>query len=226
MRHKLILIPTLCLASSQISDVGESEHIFPPGLQHQADREHWWNSLSTHWQHVFKETGFGKRPEDEITDAELALLCSTCVLRIMGPTGSYPNFSGTLSDLRGLQALTNIEYLFVMHCELESLDGIENLSNLKSLFVSNNRLTTLEKLQHHPQLEELYAGGNRISSLLPLRSCTNLHTLYCENNALTSLEGITGVHEKRLKQFVCKPNSGISDREIIQFQNDHGILCH
>jgi Leucine-rich repeat (LRR) protein len=200
---------------------------FTPGLENSNTRRDWWSSLSTHWKHVFQQVVFNKSGGNpEITDDELAQLCSTNVLRIVGPGGPNPSYHGSLINLEGLRRLTQLEYLFVMNCQLESLDGIEDHILLKSLFVQNNNLTSIAQIRKMASLEELYISNNQISSIHPLKNCKMLHTVFCEQNTLTSLDGIRPYHEKTLKLFKCKPNDNLPQRELIRIQNTFGILCH
>lgn len=199
---------------------------FTPGLESTALRREWWNSLGSIWQQVFEEAVFQRNPGDTIaSDDDLLALCGTTVLRIVGPGGMNPSFNGSLINLEGLRRLTQIEYLFVMHCQLESLDGIESLVNLKSLFVQNNNLTEISQIRKMAALGELYISNNFIESIEPVKDMKALHTLHCENNTLTTLEGIKAYHEKTLKILKCQPNDQLPQREVIRVQNTYGILC-
>jgi len=185
----------------------------------------WWSSLPTHWKEVFLETGLHNVHSSSIPDEELRALYQTSVLRIVGPGGSNPNFSRSLLDLEGLRGLRKLEYLFVMHCGLESLNGIEELIHMKSLYVQNNRLTEFNAIRRMAQLQELHVSNNQITSLAPLKHCKSLHTVCCENNQFTSLEGLKPFHEKHMRVFKCRPNDLLPQREIIRVQNTYGILC-
>lgn len=197
--------------------------IFPLTLSSHDQRIAWWNHLEPHWKQVFIETLLDN--QTEIGEQQLALICSSQVLRIVGPEGSYPNFTGTLQNLEGLRALTQIEYLFVTHCALQNLDGIEGHRSIKSLFVNNNQLTTISQIRYMGNLEELYISNNAIESIAPVRYCRSLHTLHCEGNRLLSLQGIDRHHEKHLRVFRCLPNTHLPQREIIRIENTYGILC-
>ena len=196
---------------------------FPLTLSSHDQRQTWWNSLPPLWKQVFIETLLNNNTN--ITAQSLELICASQVIRIVGPDGSYPNFTGTLQNLEGLRALTQIEYLFVTHCRLESLDGIESHRGLKSLFVNNNQLSSIGQVRYLGNLEELYIGNNAIESITPVRYCRALHTLHCEGNRLLSLQGIDRHHEKHLRIFRCLPNAYLPQREIIRIQNTYGILC-
>lgn len=196
---------------------------FPLILSNHNQRQAWWDALQPLWKRVFIESLLNNNTE--VTEEQLALICSSQAIRIVGPEGSYPNFTGTLQDLEGLRALTQIKYLFVTHCELQSLDGIEGHRELKSLFVNNNQLTSIAQIRHLGNLEELFIGNNSIESITPVRYCRSLHTLHCEGNRLLSLQGIDRHHERHLKVFRCLPNTQLPQREIIRIQNSYGIVC-
>lgn len=199
---------------------------FAPGLESTTSRRSWWNSLGSIWQNVYAEAVFQRNSGDTTaSDEDLQALCSATVLRIVGPGGMHPSYSGSLVNLTGLHHLTQLEYLFVMHCQLESLDGIESLVHLKSLYLQNNLLTEISQIRKMASLGELYISNNNIESIAPVKELKTLHTLHCENNAITSLDGIKPYHEKTLKTFKCLPNDQLPHREVIKVQNTYGILC-
>jgi hypothetical protein len=198
-----------------------------PASNNNGEARDWWNSLPEFWKQVFLEVGVRVAVNSSsISDEDLHTLYTTTVLRIVGPDGSNPNFSGQLHDLEGLRGLEQLEYLFVMHCGLESLHGIEDHVQLKSLFVQNNRLTHFHEIRKMAGLTELYITSNQIDSLEPLEHCKLLETVCCENNQIKSLEGIKPFHEQHLKAFKCRPNDLLPQREIIRVQNTYGILCN
>ena len=197
-----------------------------PGYESNNAEKTWWSSLSTHWKSVFFETGAIRGNPESISDAELTACYQSPVLRIVGPDGSNSNYSGGLLDLEGLRGLYHLEYLFVMHCGLETLAGIEDLVYLKALYLQNNRLTEFQAIRKMTQLQELHISNNQITSLAPLKYCKSLHKVYCENNFITSLDGLEPDHEKYLRVFKCRPNEHLPQREIIRVQNTYGILCN
>ena len=124
---------------------------------------------------------------------------------IDGITSLTINESG-IKDLKGIEFLTNLEFLYAEKNELTTIDLSKNtelfglnisgnkidkldLSSFKHfefLDCSNNAFTTLD-LSSCKTLLELHCSNNAITSL-NLKSCNDLHTLYCNNNKLTSLD--------------------------------------
>ena len=74
--------------------------------------------------------------------------------------------------------------------ELTNLEGIETLTNLKELRCYKNNLTNLIGIENLKNLEYLSCWDNNLTSLEGIENLTNLKMLYCQINNLTSLEGI------------------------------------
>lgn len=187
-------------------------------------RLEWWNALSVQWQKAFNTSVLQKNEAAIPSDEELKGLLESAVLRLVGPKGPNPSLSFELTDLSGVQHLTNLIFLTASHHSITDLAGIENLENLESLFVNNNQLTGIKALHYLPRLKQLYCGGNQITSLHPLAGLTALEFLHCCHNSLTSLEGITPQHAKNLKKVTCLPNKKIEQQEIIRMEQA-GIRC-
>lgn len=188
--------------------------------------KNWWNGLSNEWKTAFNEVVFKKGVVTTAPiDAEIELLLQVKVLRFAGPTASYPNMKTELLDLSGLSKLTNLENLVVINHKIKSLKEIENLVKLKSLFVYENRITSLSGTENMLDLKDFYFQSNQITSLKPLEKLTNLETIYGSNNLLDSLEGITEAHSHKLTKFHILPNPGLTDRDVIKFENTCFIKC-
>ena len=199
--------------------------IFPPALKLPEARRNWWKTLPDHWRQVFLQAFFQRMQDDIVSDSDLENLCSTPVLRIVGPEGMHSNYSGTLTDLSGLSQLTTVQYLFVIHCDLESLDGIERMTEMRSLYLHNNKLQDIHQIGKMASLQEIFVADNEIKSISPVKNCRMLHTLSCERNRLQNLDGIKPFHEKHLRTLKCRPNEFLPQREILRVQNEIGIIC-
>lgn len=186
----------------------------------------WWNSLEQQWQKAFNASFF---QQGEIcttpTDNDLLLLLATPTLRIVGSQSMHPTISFELSNLTGLQQLTNLSSLFVTHHAITNLEGIEHLSQLNSLFCNANKLTDIRMVHYLSNLKTLFCNDNQISSLQPLQTLTQLEQVNCSHNQLASLQGLTKAHTAHLKSFVVLPNVKLKAKEIRRVEEELDIIC-
>jgi len=189
-------------------------------------QKEWWQSLEPQWQMAFNQVMLQKGAIDNCpNEEEFTLIFSHNFLRFAGPSAPYPNMSFELTNLSGLAAFKDAEMLSLTFHKITDLTGITALSKIKSLFLDNNQIATIEGIEKMTQLNELYLQNNVIASLLPVEKLTSLKALYCQNNKLVNLEGLTESHSDNLRMFVCLPNDGIKQREIIRVENTLGIKC-
>ncbi|MCJ1422689.1 leucine rich repeat [Sticta canariensis] len=108
-----------------------------------------------------------------------------------------------ISEIHGLQHLTELVELNLSSNSVCSLQGLSSLTSLTSLNLASNRLGTLDGISALVSLERLNVAHNFISSLdglATLQGCT-LSYLDCRNNqissvhSLTSLAGLTSLQE-------------------------------
>ncbi|MGN0606199.1 MAG: hypothetical protein ACI4JM_06730, partial [Oscillospiraceae bacterium] len=90
-----------------------------------------------------------------------------------------------ISDLKGIEYFTALEFLSCSGNNLTSLDVSQN-TELKELYCYNNKLKSLN-VNQNTALEYLYCYNNELTSL-DVSGCTALTNLNCENNSLTSLD--------------------------------------
>lgn len=114
-----------------------------------------------------------------------------------------PNGDGsvTLSEL-DLNALEEIETLYLSNKGLKNLSGIEVYSNLKSLNCSGNKSLTKIDVRKLTKLETLYCDRCALTEL-NVTGLSNLWRLTCDQNQLTSLD-LTGLSS--LSQLNCVKN--------------------
>jgi hypothetical protein len=190
------------------------------------EKINWWQGLEPQWQKAINQVMLQK---GEITDtpdeAGFDAIFEHKYLRFAGPKAPYPNLSFELTNLSGLAAFDEAEMISVTYHQIASVKEIIHLEHLKSIFLDNNCLTSLEGVESLPGLEELYVHGNQVESIKPIEGLTNLKVFYCGSNKLTSLDGLTEEHGDTLRFFVCLPNEGIKQKEIIRVENTLGIKC-
>ena len=183
----------------------------------------WWESLSPQWQQAFTFSVLQKTgaPSDE----EIASLLNLQVLRIAGPTAPHSNCPIELTDISGITALKNLQILILSHHAITGIKEVTELPQLKSLFVFNNKIESLRGVEALQQLEQLYVNSNELSSIKELEHLPQLTELFINDNRLTSFEGLTEQHADNLKRFVCLPNDGVKQKEILRVERDIGLRC-
>jgi hypothetical protein len=190
------------------------------------DKISWWQGLEPQWQKAINQVMLQK---GEITDtpdeAGFDAIFEHKFLRFAGPKAPYPNLSFELTNLSGLAAFAEAEMISVTYHQIETIKDISQLQQLKSIFLDNNCLTSMEGVEGLTALEELYLNSNQIESIKPIEALPQIKVFYCANNKLTSLDGLTEEHGDHLRFFVCLPNEGIKQREIIRVENTLGIKC-
>ena len=96
--------------------------------------------------------------------------------------------SNRLPSLSGLEALTNLEELYVSHNALTEISHLENNLKLRVLDISNNDISHVQNLSHLKHLEEFWASNCKIEDFAEvereLKGMENLETVYFEGNPL------------------------------------------
>ncbi len=189
-------------------------------------RQTWWQSLEDQWKIAFNEVILNKGPVvDTPDDNQLSHIFNYKFFRFAGPGAPYPNMSFELTNLSGLAAFSEAELISLNYHRITSLDEISHLTRLKNLFLDNNQLTNINGVKNMLMLEELHINNNHVDSLKAIARLTNIKSLYCASNALTSFEGLTEKHSDKLVHFICLPNRGLHQRDVIKMENTLGIRC-
>ncbi len=200
-------------------------------------RNDWWNYLEDQWKRAFNQeiTGLGNilnNPGDEK------------IKHIFNQKEAYfEDYS--LTNLSGLEFLTNLEFLSCANNQLTSLKGIENLTelcyfdckmnsltyllgienlvNLESLDCSSNHLLNLEGIENFIKLKDLHCYENLLFNLDELKKLTNLISLDCHLNQITSLKGIRNL--TNLTDLICNYNHLTSLEDVEKLINLYHINC-
>lgn len=97
----------------------------------------------------------------------------------------------SLSDLTPLGLLPAVRTLLLTQNEIEDLTPLATLSQLQELWISNNAVTSLTPVAQLANLTVLVIGSNAVSDLEPLRSVMWLTSLDVSNNPITSITPLT-----------------------------------
>mgnify|MGYP001375961258 CR=1 FL=1 len=108
-----------------------------------------------------------------------------------------------LTNLQGVQHLTNITELNISEHAINSTKGIEHLDKLNYLGCSRNELSKLEGIENLTALKQLYVAKNNLSGseILRVVSSISLNLLDCRENNLTddSKKQLQALNIKELK---------------------------
>lgn len=151
-------------------------------------RKQWWASLQPQWKKAFNVLVGKGEVTDVPNDEQLQQIFSTQKLNFKLAKNKL---SFQLTNLSGVQYLSNLSSLNVSEQAISDLKGTEHLSKLTHFNGSKNRLTSLDGIDLLSNLEELICSNNQlktsafddIATRLP-----RLRSLDCKHNQLTKEE--------------------------------------
>ena len=188
-------------------------------------RIEWWSNLEMQWKIAFNGSFLNKGENTDLpTDEELLTILEAPTLRFAGPKAMFPNINFELTNLSGIQHLTNLQHFFCDHAQIKSVEEVKYLSKLESFFCNSNQVESINGVQYLTNLKVFYCNANKVTSLKYLAPLENLETVYCNYNELTTFEGISTKQATNLKLFYCLPNDGVSKGEIKRVE-ELGIDC-
>jgi len=111
-----------------------------------------------------------KKPTGELTKADYEKVR-------MPDLGDYQ-----LTDVKGLEKLTQLQVLYLHNNQLTDVKGLEKLTQLTTLHLNNNQLTSLKGLENLTQLRFLGLNSNQLTSVKGLENLTQLTQLILQDN--------------------------------------------
>jgi hypothetical protein len=139
----------------------------------QCKKEHYVNIPDNDFLNALIKQGVDKNDDDIISPSEAAEI-------------TYLDVSNcNISDLKGIEAFVNLEWLYCNDNQLNRL-GLSNNPALKELQCGNNSIQYLN-VSNNPALLYLYLYFNRLSGL-NISNNHELRSLQCSANPLTSLD--------------------------------------
>jgi uncharacterized repeat protein (TIGR02543 family) len=130
--------------------------------------------------------------------------------------------SGTVYSLKGVNSLTNLNYLYIGNNQVSDLSPLRSMTNLESLSLQNGPISDLSPLRNLTNLRNLWLRSNQITDLTPLASLPNLNSnldLSDQYVSLPSVSGTKGVVIRTAKNvdgtyiapYALQPSSGVYD---------------
>jgi len=120
-----------------------------------------------------------KKPTGELTQADLEKVTKLNL------------YDNQLTDLKGLEKLTQLTQLSLYNNQLTDLTGLEKLTQLRTLHLGGNPLTDLTRLEKLTQLTYLSISNSQLTKLTDgVEKLTQLENLDLGDNKLTDVKGL------------------------------------
>ncbi|MDA2168851.1 leucine-rich repeat domain-containing protein [Bacillus cereus] len=119
-----------------------------------------------------------------------------------------------ITDLSGLEYMTNLEDLTLEKFELKNIDFISELKSLKSVNLANNKIENLEPLAKLGKIEELNISNNNIQNIKPLFTLNSLKKLNVSANKINN-ESLQGIQQLKNLDLLIVNNNDISNLDEI-----------
>lgn len=159
-------------------------------------RRQWWLSLQPQWKKAFNFT-LGRGEITDVPDDEG--LVKLFMLNKLNYSKTAKNkLSFALTNLSGLQFLTNLQQLTVSEQTISELKGLEKLHKLTHLNLNKNNLSSLDGIEQITTIEEFHCSGNQLSiaHLATIKQyLPKLRLLDCRQNKLADAD------KKQLKEL-------------------------
>ena len=68
-----------------------------------------------------------------------------------------------ITEIKGLESLTNLRNLFLNSNKIEEIKGLETLTRLQTLYLDHNQIKDIKALAHLKNLQKLHLFGNPIT---------------------------------------------------------------
>ncbi|MDQ4485623.1 leucine-rich repeat domain-containing protein, partial [Bacillus cereus] len=119
-----------------------------------------------------------------------------------------------ITDISGLEYMTNIEELVLDNVELKNVDFISNLRNLKTVKLTSNQIENIEPLSKLDKLEKIDISNNNVKNIRPLFTLHAVKNLNVSNNKLND-ESLQGIHQLKNLDVLKLNHNEISNIEAI-----------
>lgn len=117
-------------------------------------------------------------------------------------------FFNQISDLTPISDLTKITYLSLGDNNISDLTPISNMTGLQSLFLHNNDITDIEPLANMTNLQELTLNNQDIQDISVISNMPHLTYLNLQNTNTTDISALANLNEIELLGL---NNNNISD---------------
>lgn len=117
----------------------------------------------------------------------------------------------SLSNITGIESLSNVKNIEFMENKLKDLSGFENLTNIKSLVIKSSEVESIDELRSLSKLESLYLNGNAFEDFSALS--------YLEKLTYLKLKNISSKVIKNSDNFKHVENLEIDKKDIADLRD-------
>lgn len=103
------------------------------------------------------------------------------------------SFRNTLSDLRPLASLKNLEEVYLSANNISDISPLSNLKRLRVVFLSGNRIVDLSPLASLERLTSVHVDYNKIVDLSPISHLENLTWLDFSRNNISDISMLSNM---------------------------------
>lgn len=125
-------------------------------------------------------------------------------------------FYSKIKEINGIGNLRNLTYLSIPDSQITEINGLEELNNLRKLELEGSQITQIKGLNNLKKLKFLYLSANKITEIKGLDSLVKLETLWLDRNSITELKGLENL--RNLKEINLNLNTiktlKIDDAEV------------
>jgi len=126
-----------------------------------------------------------------------------------------------IEDIKGLEALTDLQVLNLNSNGISEIQGLANLTNLEVLILSYNNISEIKGLDKLEKLRALDLIGNKISEIKGLEKLVNLETLVLKNNNISEIKGLEKL--VNLETLVLSGNDISEIKGLDKLENLHTL---
>ena len=117
-----------------------------------------------------------------------------------------------ISDLTGLEFVTNLETLWLNNNRITDVSVLSGLTNLRDLGLNGNNLTDVSVLSGLTNLKFLGLSSNRITDVSVLSGLTNLKFLGLNNNRVADVSVLSGLTNL---EFLWLSSNRVADVSVL-----------
>jgi Leucine-rich repeat (LRR) protein len=135
----------------------------------------------------------GLFPDRELADCVNTLATGNGWSYALEINGTLNCSAQQITDLSGLDQLTNLQVLRLGSNNIEDISAVASLANLTFLDLYNNAISDVSALSSLSNLRTLYLHNNNISDVSALAGLNNLDYLILDENTISDPTPITGI---------------------------------
>lgn len=118
--------------------------------------------------------------------------------KITSLENNWPSSGMTLSNLNGIQYLTNLATLDLVGNDIKDLSPLRGLKNLRAIDMSYNKISDLTPLSTMTGLVMLKLSHNDITDITPIASLVNLTVLDLSYNKISDINAISNLRKLQM----------------------------